>query len=202
MTGRSIGNGEPSFTILVVCSGNICRSPLAAQLLRTRLEIVERPFEVISAGTIADAGAPMDGAAADFSRRYGGDPDHHSATPLTAQLVAHGDLVLTAAREHRASVVSLLPSASKRTFTLAEFARLAAALDADDRAALDDAEALVESVAAMRGFAVPPVSPADDDIDDPYRRSLEVHAAVAERVDRIVDSVAEALQASQNEPRA
>lgn len=59
--------------ILFVCSGNICRSPLGAQVLQARLGPAASVHVVESAGTIADDGAVMDGAAAAQSVRLGGD---------------------------------------------------------------------------------------------------------------------------------
>ncbi|MDY7557708.1 hypothetical protein [Cryobacterium sp. 10C3] len=97
---------EPPFSILVVCTGNICRSPLAEQLLTTRLTNAGIPVLVTSAGTYAMVGKGMPDEAAALSVRYGGDPRAHVSRQLTARLVADADLVVTADREHRGEVVS------------------------------------------------------------------------------------------------
>ncbi|QSB24146.1 arsenate reductase/protein-tyrosine-phosphatase family protein [Curtobacterium sp. 24E2] len=110
--------------VLFVCSGNICRSPLGAQVLTARLGPDAAAFVVESAGTIADDGAAMDGAAAAQSVRLGGDPSGHGSRYLTAAIVEDADLVLTAERSHRAAVVSLAPRATKRAFTIKQFARV------------------------------------------------------------------------------
>ncbi|MGH1525400.1 low molecular weight phosphatase family protein [Leifsonia sp. L25] len=187
------------FTVLVVCSGNICRSPLAEQLLAARLKASGRPVRVSSAGTVAEQGFAMDATAAEISRRYGGDPSAHAARPLTEELIADSGLVLTATRQHRAAVVSLLPRASRYTFTLAEFARLSGGLAGTLPDGVVDAPSLVEAVAAERGHVLPPEDPSDDDIVDPYRQTPDVHEAVAARIDSLAGIVAGAFRALPSE---
>lgn len=196
-----------SFRVLTVCTGNICRSPLAEQLLRER---IGRPDEIefSSAGTQALIGRPMDERAAAYARDLGADPSSHKARQLTVELLRGSDLVLVMSREHRSAVVQALPRASRFTFTLREFARLLAEADLlggeelpvdPDAAAPADTQdpssrlaALVENVAASRGMA-PPVDPEEDDIVDPYRQSDEVYAASVAQLRPAVENVAAAL---------
>ncbi|WP_231495644.1 arsenate reductase/protein-tyrosine-phosphatase family protein [Curtobacterium sp. UNCCL17] len=180
--------------ILFVCSGNICRSPLGAQVLTARLGPGAPAFVVESAGTIADDGAPMDAAAAEQSVRLGGDPSAHRSRYLTAEIVERADLVLTAERSHRAAAVSLAPRASKRTFTIKQFARVLAGLEPGDLADVTTPQ-LVERVARLRGTVPPPADPADDDVDDPYRRSTATHQRVADELDVALTGIADALRA-------
>ncbi|ROS65307.1 protein-tyrosine phosphatase [Curtobacterium sp. PhB172] len=182
--------------VLFVCSGNICRSPLGAQVLTARLGPDAAAFVVESAGTIADDGAAMDGAAAAQSVRLGGDPSGHGSRYLTAAIVEEADLVLTAERSHRAAVVSLAPRATKRAFTIKQFARVLAGLEPDDLADVHSPEALVERVARLRGTVPPPADPADDDVDDPYRRSEATHARAADEIDAALALIADALRAA------
>ncbi|MEV1130049.1 low molecular weight phosphatase family protein [Agromyces sp. NPDC049794] len=178
-----------TFSILTVCSGNICRSPLAEQLLRAGLAGVEG-ITVRSAGTMAMVGYGMPPEAQSLSARYGAtDAAAHVARQVDEQLILDADLVLGLAREHRRSVVELVPAATRRTFTLREFARLAASVTDDD---LDDAasplgdgslrsrlrEAVV-AAASLRGVVTPFDSPDDADVVDPYRRSADVYEASA-----------------------
>src|SRR5579884_54277 len=155
--------------VLFVCTGNLCRSPMAACLFAARLGDVDG-IRVGSAGTWGRDGAPMEPEAARVVAELGGDPRRFpGARRLTAELVEAADLVLTAAREHRAAVVTLVPRAARKTFTIREFGRLTAAVDAlpgADPAAR--AAALAPAAAGRRGF-IPPVDPADDDIPDPYQ---------------------------------
>ena len=94
--------------ILLVCTGNTCRSPLAEALLRTKL--AERGVggvEVGSAGTGAWDGAPASEGAYLVALEHGLDLSAHRARLLTRELVATADLVLTMARHHRARVEQL-----------------------------------------------------------------------------------------------
>ena len=121
----------PGFAILTVCSGNICRSPLAEQLLRAGLSDWA-DLTVSSAGTIAMEGDKMPDEAAALSVRYGGSPSAHAARQLIEAQIRQADLVLGMSRDHRRAVVQLLPSASRYTFTLREFARLVVGATDDD----------------------------------------------------------------------
>lgn len=185
--------------ILTVCTGNVCRSPLAEQLLRAELEGLD--VRVTSAGTEALVGRPMDERSARDSERLGGDPTSHVARQLTVEHLRDADLVLTAGREHRRRVVETLPRASQFTFTVREFARLLGTLNVDDEAdiaaASDPAQrasALIAIVASNRGVAEPLENPEDDDIIDPYRRSDNVYAESARVTAAAVRAVASGVR--------
>lgn len=195
MTAAGPGSTR-KFTILFVCSGNICRSPLAQALLVSELGDDADRFVVRSAGTVAIDGDAMDETAAAQAVRLGADPSAHRAAELTAAEIGDADLVLTAERAHRAAVVGTLPRASRKTFTILQFARVLAGLEARDRETVTDPVTLVAAVAAARGMVPPPDAPEDDDVADPYRRDVAVHEAVAEQLDRAVGAIAAALRDS------
>jgi protein-tyrosine-phosphatase len=94
--------------ILLVCTGNTCRSPLAEAMLRRKL--AERGVDgvtVESAGTGAWDGAPASEGAYLVALEHGLDLSAHRARLLTRELVGNVDLVLTMARHHRARVEQL-----------------------------------------------------------------------------------------------
>ncbi|RXZ72232.1 low molecular weight phosphatase family protein [Agromyces albus] len=187
-----------SFSILVVCTGNVCRSPLAEQLLAARLATAGIDASVSSGGTAALVGQAMPQEASALSLRYGGVPDRHVARQLTASLIDDADLVLTATREHRAAVASLVPRSARRAYTLAEFARIAEFLESSPEGAesLASVASPVDVIAAIsmnRGFAAPPAQPTDDDIVDPYGRPAEIYEASARVIDAAVTAVVRAL---------
>ena len=114
-------------TILFICSGNTCRSPMAEaiarQLLADRLgvdeaELEKRGYEVISAGAMAMPGAKATPVAADVIKSLGGDLSRHRSRPLTAELINQADLIYTMGRNHTRAVVGLVPSAEAKVQTL------------------------------------------------------------------------------------
>ncbi|UUL77294.1 low molecular weight phosphatase family protein [Pseudarthrobacter sp. Fe7] len=116
--------------ILTVCTGNICRSPVAERLLQAGLDqVVPGGFEVASAGTRALVGEPMQPISADIVRTFGGDPEGFAARQLTPKILRGVDLVLTMTAGHRGEVLQLDASLLKRTFTIREFARMLDVLD-------------------------------------------------------------------------
>ena len=174
-------------TILTVCTGNICRSPLAEVLLRADLEPLG--VRVHSAGTHALVGHGMPEPALELAVQEGADPDvaaAHQARYLVEPLLGDADLVLAMAREHRSHVVKMMPNRLRRTFTVREFARLASTLSSDDARAAADAAgesprerfaAVLRAVNDQRGLT--PSSGDEDDVIDPYRRSRETYARSA-----------------------
>ena len=181
-------SGPARFRVLHVCTGNICRSPVAEHLMRAglaqRLGAEAESFVVESAGTWGHIGSPMEDHAHTTLASYGVDGADFRARELAAEHVAGADLVLGATREHRAAAVVLHPRAARVTFTLREFARLVSAVDPDGLPAgelVDRARALVKAAAARRGL-VPPVHPSDDDLEDPYHAPASVFAVCAELI--------------------
>ncbi len=173
-------------SILVVCTGNICRSPLAEQLLRSRFAAAAVRVTVRSAGTYATVGDRMTRQAEDLSLRYGGDPSGHRPQQLTAELVAGVDLVLTATREHRGETVSLHPLAARYSYTINEFARLVSGASPVEAPTI---RAFLAAIAALRGQTPPPSDPRQDDIEDPYRRSQDVYDRVGLAVDAATSAI-------------
>jgi protein-tyrosine phosphatase len=192
------------FTILNVCMGNICRSPMAERLLMAaaRELVGDKAYQLLrvqGAGT-GDwhVGDPMDPAAARQVRRRGGDPDGFTARQLVADQLDAADLILTATGDQQRFVAMMRPDAVQRTFVLGESARL---LDRIDRTALPpfapdpDAvsargKALVAALDTARG-AQP--ARAGDDLDDPWGRGDEYFGRVADHIERAVRPLAVVL---------
>jgi protein-tyrosine phosphatase len=179
------------FLILTVCTGNICRSPLAEQLLRAGT--IQWPgVSVASAGTGALVDHPMTDEAQALAREFGATDSHsHVARALTVEQLRDADLVIALSREHRRSVVELLPRGARHTFTLRELARLLEGISDDDLvdvASLDPSDTagrlagLVEVAASRRGLVEPPDSPDDDDVIDPYRQSDDIYRRSADQL--------------------
>ncbi|VXB27135.1 low molecular weight phosphatase family protein [Frigoribacterium sp. 9N] len=170
-----------TFSLLTVCTGNICRSPLAELYLRRGLSSWD-DVTVSSAGTMAVDDDVMPDQARALARSFDLEPDDHRARFLFERDVRDADLVVALAREHRRAVVSMHPRASRYTFTLREAARLARdvtdaelvdALPADASTVADRLRATVALLASRRGTVEAPDDALDDDVVDPYRRSDE-----------------------------
>ncbi len=175
----------------MVCTANVCGSQLAAALLRAGL--TGGP-EVRSAGTHAAApraACPVSAARADPAGRA--DLGRHAARLLAAADVRAAGLVLGAARAHRSAAVALAPSAQRRSFTLAQAARLASWAMADGAATDPPADPaarpawLAEELHAWRALAPRPQTPADDDLPDPHDPQARAgHDDVLDRLEREV----------------
>ena len=106
--------------VLFVCTGNICRSPLAAALLLRGLKERGLDVTVTSAGTGAWDGAPASEGAYLVGLERGLDLSGHRARLLSRDLVEQADLILTMARHHRARVDEL--GGEGRVYVLGEYA--------------------------------------------------------------------------------
>lgn len=113
--------------IVFVCTGNTCRSPMAAALLRRRLadalgvpleELERLGFLVESAGVSASYGAPAAEPARELMRRRGLDLSSHRSRPLDDELVAEAELIVTLTPGHSAAVLGAWPEAEEKTIVL------------------------------------------------------------------------------------
>ena len=187
--------------ILIVCTGNICRSPFVERLLQRQLDQhrvgSDQGILVHSAGTWALIGSAMDERAAAQLVAYGGDPAAFCARALTPELIDESDLVLTATRSHRGAVSTMNPKALRKVFTFLDFADLVAEIDGlSARASHMDPKVWVrqvtETAAASRGLN-PPLEPAQADIVDPFRREDEVFVTMAQQIVASMPAVVRAL---------
>ncbi len=175
---------EP-FRILVVCIGNVCRSPFAERLLTQRFAEAGAgaAYEVSSAGTYGMVGRGMEPDAADQLRAYGGDPDGFVARRVDEALVTAADLVLTATVDVRRQLLEEAPGALRRTFTLRELAALVDGVEASSAAEL------VADAARRRTS----VSGLELDVPDPMGRGTQAHEHAAEVAAAAVEIVVSAL---------
>ncbi len=101
---------QGTFSILVVCTANICRSPAGQSLLSAQL--VGRDVLVESAGTRALDGNAVDATMADLLRSRGQDPlPGHRSKPLMPTMLGRYDLVLCMQDEHLQQALALNPAA-------------------------------------------------------------------------------------------
>ncbi|GAB4242836.1 MAG: hypothetical protein OHK005_06820 [Candidatus Methylacidiphilales bacterium] len=107
--------------ILFVCTGNICRSPMAEGLLRQMAKEQNLAIETFSAGIGAVGGQPPSAHAVAAMRELGIDISSLRSKFLTQDLVDQADRILVMTYGHLDSVLMLYPSAAEKTFLLREF---------------------------------------------------------------------------------
>lgn len=112
--------------ILLLCSGNTCRSPMAQALLLQA--IAEQPgmnkddFNVVSAGLWAQDGFPASPQAVKVMSEYGLDIFAHRSRAMSRDLARQADLILTMTRSGLEEVQQRYPFARDKSFTLADYA--------------------------------------------------------------------------------
>ncbi len=104
--------------ILFVCTGNTCRSPMAEavcrRLLASRLgcgidELIDRGFNVLSAGISTSEGQPASGHAVELMSRHGIDMTTHYSRQMTAEMLGQPDYIFAMTHGHRQAILSLAP---------------------------------------------------------------------------------------------
>jgi protein-tyrosine phosphatase len=192
------------FSVLMVCMGNICRSPMAERLLvlAARSQVGDRVDDLLlvhGAGTGGwHVGAAMDPGASRQVLNRGGNPDGFAARQLTGELIEYSDLILTATGEQARFTQGLRPDAAERTFVLGELGRLLPSVDPaglppfapDPDTVYARGVALVEAAAKVR--AGRPARPADD-LDDPWGRADKYFARIADEIESTVQPLAHLL---------
>ncbi len=103
--------------LLIVCTGNTCRSPMAAALARKYMPWAE----VISAGTATTTGLPASVGAMDAMQQLGLSIDDHQSRPVNKYLLAEADLVLTMTQGHKKAILDYMNDIRDKVFTLGEF---------------------------------------------------------------------------------
>ncbi|MBI5835882.1 MAG: low molecular weight protein arginine phosphatase [Candidatus Eisenbacteria bacterium] len=112
-----------TYSILFVCTGNTCRSPMAEAMLRAKLPPEARGrIRVASAGVAAAPGMPASANTVKVLERAGITPGEHRSRPLAAAMLEATDLVLALTAEHRRAILGILPSAAEKTYVLSDFA--------------------------------------------------------------------------------
>lgn len=100
--------------VLMICTGNTCRSPLAQVILQKR----HPDWEVRSAGVMAEVGSPAAAHSRELARRMGMDLESHRAQSVTAELVEWADLILGMTDAHVQAVKRSFPESAARVRTL------------------------------------------------------------------------------------
>jgi protein-tyrosine phosphatase len=180
--------------VLVVCTGNICRSPMAQGFLTERSQrLLGGAVAVRSAGTWARPGHPATEEAVLVARERGVELAEHRSTPFGTDLAGWADLILTMTAEQREEVLHEAPRAEPKTFTLKELVALLGALPAPT--GLPSRDGLLQRIARADGLRREAAAPraADEDVVDPLAMSMETYRAVCWEIEELVDGLIRGL---------
>lgn len=176
--------------VLLVCTGNICRSPIAHGLLLDRsTRSLGGAIHVSSAGTWGHPGYPATPEAVEAATELGVDIASHRSSSFTADLADWADLVITMTSEQAEEVAEEAPGTEAKTFTLKEMVAILRSLPPVTVEPTRDA--LLERVAradrTRRAGDAP--APLDLDVADPLGLSRPTYRAVANELEGLVDDL-------------
>lgn len=107
--------------IIIICIGNICRSPMAEALLRERLKEIDPLISVSSAGLAALVNERADCLAQELMLERGLNISNHRARQATQQILFNSDLILTMEAGHQEQIHTMLPAIRGRVHTLGKW---------------------------------------------------------------------------------
>lgn len=188
----------PTARVLVVCTGNICRSAYVEHALQTQLNALlgdRGRAEVASAGTGPNQALAVPGPMLDLapSRRARTALAEHRPRQLTGRALQGQDLVLTATDDHLDEVLREDPSAVRRTFTVLGVGTLLRDHGEELATAVPPGSgvtALVAALAELRSRLIAQGGQPDANLPDPFRGPAEGYAAMAQTAQPIVELLA------------
>ncbi|WP_373232150.1 low molecular weight protein arginine phosphatase [Cohnella sp.] len=192
--------------VLIVCTGNTCRSPMAEVMLKDLAARGGKPLEVRSAGVSAVNGQPISPhAAATLRKRSLELPG--TSTALSGDEVAWAHLILTMTAGHKRAILQRYPEAVAKTFTMKEYA-LRGDPVMDDVAEAERLysewqvrQALGQNLTAeehARLFELQRRIP-DFDIADPFGGSLSMYERCADELEDILLTLVDKLDGKSTE---
>src|ERR1017187_1969897 len=107
-------------TILFICTGNVCRSPMAEGIFRQAVH-GRGDYQVLSAGLGAGEGQPPSDYAVQAVKELGIDISGLRSQMVTADLVEQADYIFGMTHSHIDTVMALYPQAAEKTFLVREF---------------------------------------------------------------------------------
>lgn len=170
-------------SLLFVCTGNQCRSPMAAAIAAGLLSN-QTDIRVFSAGTMGGGNRHVTADTAKVLARRGIDTSPHRSRALEGALSPRPDVVIAMAREHARAVVEADPNAFACTFTLKDLVRRAAKVG--PRAADESIADYLRRLGEGRGHSALAGSWREDDIADPIRQPSAIYERCAAEIEDLV----------------
>ena len=172
--------------ILFVCTGNICRSPMAEVMLRHALtsRACAADIEIASSGTWAYDGSPATVAAVDAMRARGIDASAHLSRPVVREELEEADLIVVMTSVHVREVLDVAPDVRSKLVMLKELVEM----KGDYEGATGTEERLRRLLDAER-----PKPRRSLDVDDPMGLPLMAYERCADDLDRGVNALVEVL---------
>jgi protein-tyrosine phosphatase len=174
----------------MLCTGNTCRSPMAAALLAARLEQAGLDAHVHSAGMLFDGEPAADFAVSVMADRNI-DTTGHRARRMSGELLSRADLVVGMARRHVREAVAARPDTWPRAFTLKELVRRG-----EERGPRPPGQSLGDWLAVLHAGRRLPDLLGDseaDDVADPIGGPRQVFERTAAELEALTDRLARLL---------
>ena len=173
------------FRILVICTANVCRSPMAEALVRIAAADLDAEVEVSSAGflTTDEEATPV---VVEVMGERGVDISAHRSRTVTAEMIDAADLVLAMERRHVRDLALLTEGATARIDTLGGMVDRLQSAHGDTPAARVAAATAPRQAGDMLGNGV-------DEIDDPFGKSKKVNRETADRLTQLSDALVASL---------
>lgn len=179
------------FNILFVCTGNICRSATALQMLDHKL--TKENVSLDSAGTYALDRADMPPQAKQILDELHIKTTTHRSKQLTPKLLEETNLVLTATADHKSDVVKTQIKANRYTYTVLEFADLIEFVNDPGESDFEiektptTLEEKLHLISTARGYIN---SNKDRDIPDPFMQDITDYRHVGDLLHKATDTIA------------
>jgi protein-tyrosine phosphatase len=172
---------------LFVCTGNLCRSPIAAALLSARLADRDDGTTVESAGFVAE-GVPSPREVIDVMWAVGLDISGHRSRLVTSARLRDAQLIIGMTRQHLVDLTVMAPTQWGRSFTLAELLRRGETVGARGR---DEPLAdWVRRVHAGRTRLAVLALPVAEDVPDPMGGRLTAYQRARDELSALIDRLA------------